>query len=60
MPSSGQSAGRSPATFPQYLLLNAERFGNRTAMRHKDLGIWQSWTWKGLLDEIRAYSLGLQ
>jgi long-chain acyl-CoA synthetase len=23
-------------TFPKYLLLNAERFGDRPAMRHKD------------------------
>jgi long-chain acyl-CoA synthetase len=47
------------ATFPQYLRWNAERFGQRAAMRHKDFGIWQSWTWSQLLDEIRAFSLGL-
>jgi long-chain acyl-CoA synthetase len=29
-------------------------------MRHKDLGIWQSWTWAQLLEEIRAYSMGLE
>ena len=28
-------------------------------MRHKDLGIWQSWTWAQMLDEIRAFSIGL-
>ncbi len=49
-----------PATFPGYLLLNAERFASRPAMRHKDLGIWQSWTWVELRDDIRAFSLGLQ
>ena len=47
-------------TFPKYLLLNAERFRDRPAMRHKDYGIWQSWTWAQQLDEIRAFALGLQ
>jgi len=46
-------------TFPKHLLLNAERFGDRSAMRHKDFGIWQSWTWKEQRDEIRAFALGL-
>ena len=47
-------------TFPKYLLLNAGRFGSRAAMRHKDYGIWQSWTWQEQLDEIRALAIGLQ
>ncbi|MGF7005652.1 AMP-dependent synthetase/ligase [Aminobacter sp. BE322] len=47
-------------TFPKFLLLNAERFGDRPAMRHKDFGIWQSWTWKEQLAEIRAFAIGLQ
>ena len=28
-------------------------------MRHKDLGIWQTWTWAQVLDEVRAFSVGL-
>jgi long-chain acyl-CoA synthetase len=28
-------------------------------MRQKDLGIWQTWTWAQMLDEVRAFSLGL-
>jgi len=51
--------GAEPDTFPKYLLLNARRFSSRPAMRHKDLGVWQSWTWSQLLEEIRAYSMGL-
>ena len=47
-------------TFPKYLLLNAERFGDRPAMRHKDFGIWQSWSWKEQLEEIRAFAMGLK
>ncbi|QDZ01374.1 long-chain fatty acid--CoA ligase [Nitratireductor mangrovi] len=53
-------ADRTLDTFPKYLLLNAERFGDRPAMRHKDYGIWQSWTWKEQLDEVRALALGLE
>jgi long-chain acyl-CoA synthetase len=47
-------------TFPKYLVLNAERFATRAAMRHKDLGIWQSWTWKEQLAEVRAFAIGLE
>lgn len=54
------STGNQLVSFPQYLLLNKERFSSRPAMRHKDYGIWQSWTWAQMHDEIRAFSLGLQ
>lgn len=47
-------------TFPKYLLVNAERLGARPAMRHKDYGIWQSWSWQQQLVEIRAFALGLE
>ncbi|MDN2565133.1 AMP-binding protein [Aquibium sp. A9E412] len=53
-----QSASRD--TFAKYLLLNAERFRGRPAMRHKDYGIWQSWTWEEQRDEVRAFALGLR
>ena len=32
-------------TFPKLLMRNAREFAARPAMRHKDLGIWQTWTW---------------
>ena len=60
MDSTASAAGRPLDTFPKYLLWNAERFGQRPAMRHKDYGIWQSWTWAEQLAEVRAFSLGLQ
>jgi long-chain acyl-CoA synthetase len=41
------------------LIRNARAFGSRPAMRHKDLGIWQTWTWSQVLDEVRAYAVGL-
>jgi long-chain acyl-CoA synthetase len=28
-------------------------------MRHKDLGIWQTWTWEQVLEIVRAYAAGL-
>ena len=53
------SNGNAPNTFPKYLVLNAKRFRDRPAFRHKDHGIWKTWTWAEAHDEIRAYSLGL-
>jgi len=46
-------------TFPKLLIHNAKARGSRVAMRHKDLGIWQSWTWGEMFDEVRAFSAGL-
>lgn len=59
MPANGMVALEQPETFPQYLLLNAKRFADRPAMRHKEYGIWQSWSWSDLFGEIRIYSMGL-
>jgi long-chain acyl-CoA synthetase len=53
-------AATSLDTFPKYLLLNADRFRDRPAMRHKDYGIWQSWTWAQQMDEVRAFAIGLE
>ncbi|WP_417678586.1 AMP-dependent synthetase/ligase [Roseibium sp.] len=47
-------------TFPKILLHNAKVFGDRTAVREKDFGIWQSWTWAQVRDNIRDLSLGLK
>ncbi len=49
-----------PNTFVDYLVLNASRFAERPAFRHKDHGIWKTWTWAQAFDEIRSYSIGLQ
>jgi long-chain acyl-CoA synthetase len=46
-------------TFPKLLVRNARMFGDRPAFRHKDLGIWQTWTWAQVLDIVRAYAAGL-
>jgi long-chain acyl-CoA synthetase len=47
-------------TFPKLLIHNAATRGSRVSMRHKDLGIWQSWTWAQVLDGVRAFSAGLE
>jgi len=52
-------AAASADTFPKLLIRNAEKFGSRPAMRHKDLGIWQTWTWSQSLEIVRAYAVGL-
>ncbi len=46
-------------TFPKLLMHHARVRGDRPALRHKDLGIWQTWTWADLLREVRALALGL-
>ena len=46
-------------TFPKYLNHNAERFSNRPAIREKDMGIWQAWTWSQMRDEIHDLANGL-
>jgi long-chain acyl-CoA synthetase len=46
-------------TFPKLLIRNARRYAGRPAYRHKDLGIWQVWTWEEVLAEVRAYAAGL-
>jgi long-chain acyl-CoA synthetase len=46
-------------TFPRLLLHHAKVRGDRPAMREKDLGIWQSWTWAQVADEVAAMACGL-
>ncbi|NBN79695.1 AMP-binding protein [Microvirga tunisiensis] len=53
-------AGGDVDTFPKILLRNARDLGERTAVREKAFGIWQSWTWAEVLEETRAFSLGLR
>jgi long-chain acyl-CoA synthetase len=46
-------------TFPKLLLHHARVRGERPAIREKDLGIWQTWTWQELAEEVRALACGL-
>ncbi len=53
------NAAASADTFPKLLIRNAKLYGSRPSMRHKDLGIWQTWTWSEVLEIVRAYAVGL-
>ena len=56
------SAGEANAagdTFAKLLREHAVRRGRRPAFRHKDLGLWQTWTWAEVYDETRAIAAGL-
>jgi long-chain acyl-CoA synthetase len=46
-------------TFPKLLLDHARRHGERPAMREKDLGIWQSWSWRDAAREVQDFAAGL-
>ena len=47
-------------TFPKILVHNAEKYGDsKVAIREKDYGIWQSYSWKDYLDQVRNFALGL-
>ncbi len=46
-------------TFPRLLMHHASVRGDRPAIREKDLGIWQTWTWSQVADEVGALACGL-
>ena len=55
--SGDQAAGLD--TFPKLLAANARIRGGKPASREKDYGIWQTWTWSEVADEVRALACGL-
>jgi long-chain acyl-CoA synthetase len=47
-------------TFPNLLLENAAKFGReKDAIREKDFGIWQSYSWAEYLEQVKLFALGL-
>jgi long-chain acyl-CoA synthetase len=46
-------------TFPKCLAENARRFPGDIAMREKEFGIWNHFTWADCLTEVRRLALGL-
>jgi long-chain acyl-CoA synthetase len=46
-------------TFPKLVARNAERFPHKVAIREKEYGIWQPYTWRDYLDQSRLIALGL-
>ena len=50
----------SADTFPKLLIEKANQYGsNKIALREKDLGIWQSFTWQDYLEKVKYFSLGM-
>jgi long-chain acyl-CoA synthetase len=46
-------------TFPKLVRSNAERRPHKIAIREKDLGIWQAYTWRDYFERTRRIALGL-
>jgi len=46
-------------TFPRLLQGHAQRQPDAPAMREKDLGIWQTWTWSEVGRDVREIACGL-
>ncbi|HLT25238.1 MAG TPA: long-chain fatty acid--CoA ligase [Zeimonas sp.] len=46
-------------TFPKLLLHNAQRWPDEVAMREKEFGIWNEFTWADYRDRVREIALGL-
>ncbi|RYF80117.1 MAG: long-chain fatty acid--CoA ligase [Comamonadaceae bacterium] len=46
-------------TFPRLLFAHAKQQPDAPAVREKDLGIWQTWTWAHVATEVREIAAGL-
>jgi long-chain acyl-CoA synthetase len=46
-------------TFPKLVRKNADRCPSKIAIREKDLGIWQSYTWREYFEQSRRIATGL-
>jgi len=52
--------GNTHKTLPQILLHNAQKYGkDKLAIREKDLGIWQSYSWHDYYENTKKFALGL-
>jgi len=49
----------TPRTFPAWVCHHAQTRGDKPAMREKDLGIWQTYTWSQVYAGVRAIACGL-
>jgi len=54
-----RAAADVPASIPALLARNVAQFGSKPAYREKEFGIWQSWTWAEVAEQIDAIALGL-
>jgi len=51
---------RTGLTLPQILMEHAKQFGERTSIREKAYGIWQSYSWRDYLEFSKKVGLGLR
>jgi long-chain acyl-CoA synthetase len=49
----------TPDTFPRLLLQHARLRAGHPALREKDLGIWQTWSWSQAAAEVKKLAAGL-
>lgn len=50
----------TPDTLPKYFLERVAQYGDKKiAVRQKDFGIWQEYTWQDAYENVRAFALGL-
>ncbi len=59
LPPERESLGDSADTFAKLLRQHARLRPDRPAFRHKDLGIWRTWTWAQVDAQARALAEGL-
>src|SRR5262245_20594110 len=52
-------AESTTGTVPKLLQRNARELATRPAIREKDRGIWQTYTWREYHDQVRDLALGL-
>ena len=50
---------RTNDTFPKLLIRNASNWASTPAIREKDLGIWQTWTWQEVKEAVDTLAAGL-
>ena len=46
-------------TLPALLERNSKLYGQKEAFREKQFGIWQTWSWTEVYEEVNKLSLGL-
>jgi long-chain acyl-CoA synthetase len=50
----------TPDTLPKYFLERVAQYGDKkVAVRQKDFGIWQEYTWQDAYENVRDFALGL-
>src|SRR5690606_42020084 len=59
-PSPAGFHGFDAPTLVGLVLYNAQHFGNRVALREKDYGIWQEYTWADYARHVVEMALGLE